>query len=94
MREKLLELIKKNPTCIEMGANSCSDCQYGSFEDCRSECLADHLTANDAVLVVRCKDCKHYEDYKRKVYENCVRNDRFVPMKPDDFCSYGERRTK
>ena len=48
---------------------------------------------NDAMAeLVRCKDCKHYEDHKRKVYENCTRKDRFIPMKPDDFCSYGERR--
>lgn len=47
----------------------------------------------DAVPVVRCKDCKHYENHKLKVFENCVRNERFIPMKPNDFCSYGERRT-
>lgn len=46
----------------------------------------------DAVEVVRCKDCKHYEDHKRKIYENCVRNERLIPMLPNDFCSYGERR--
>ena len=46
----------------------------------------------DAVEVVRCKDCKFYEDHKRKAYENCTRKDRFIPMKPDDFCSYVERR--
>ena len=53
--------------------------------------IADVPTV-DAVEVVRCKDCKHYEDHKRKIYENCVRDGRFTPMKPDDFCSYGERR--
>ena len=47
----------------------------------------------DAVEVVRCKDCKHYECHKRKIYENCVRDYRLVPTKPNDFCSYGERRT-
>ena len=53
--------------------------------------LAD-VPSVDAVEVVRCKDCKHYENHKLKVYENCVRNERYIPMKPDDFCSYGERR--
>lgn len=46
----------------------------------------------DAVHIVRCKDCKHYENHRLKVFENCVRNERYIPMKPDDFCSYGERR--
>ena len=43
-------------------------------------------------LVVRCKDCKHYEIHKPKVLENCERNGYIIPMKPDDFCSYGERK--
>ena len=46
----------------------------------------------DAVPVVRCKDCKHYEIHKPKVLENCERNGYIIPMKPDDFCSYGERK--
>ena len=47
----------------------------------------------DAVSVVRCKECKHYENHRLKVFENCVRNERYIPMKQDDFCSYGERRS-
>ena len=43
-------------------------------------------------LVVRCKDCKHYEIHKPKVLENCERNGYIIPMKPYDFCSYGERK--
>ena len=46
----------------------------------------------DAVEVVRCKDCKHYEIHKPKVLENCERNGYLIPMKPDDFCAYGERK--
>ena len=43
-------------------------------------------------LVVQCKDCKHYEIHKPKVLENCERNGYIIPMKPDDFCFYGERK--
>ena len=46
----------------------------------------------DAVEVVRCRDCKHYEIHKPKVLENCERNGYIIPMKPNDFCSYGERK--
>ena len=43
--------------------------------------IADHLISNDVVPVVRCKDCKTYKtDYM------CFFR------KPDDFCSYGERK--
>ena len=43
-------------------------------------------------LVVQCKACKHYEIHKPKVLENCERNGYIIPMKPYDFCSYGERK--
>ena len=46
----------------------------------------------DSVPVVRCRDCKYYEIHKPKVLENCERNGYLIPMKPDDFCSYGERK--
>ena len=46
----------------------------------------------DSVEVVRCRECKHYEIHKPKVLENCERNGYMIPMKPDDFCSYGERK--
>ncbi len=42
----------------------------------------------DAVEVVRCKDCKHYDEADSF---NC----KYAFMKlrrPDDFCSYGERK--
>ena len=42
----------------------------------------------DFVEVVRCKDCKHlmFSD----MYGEC--NKRFEIVRPDDFCSYGERK--
>ena len=39
----------------------------------------------DAVEVVRCKDCGHYHDNICPMW--C-----YTETKPDDFCSYGERR--
>lgn len=62
----------------------------------------------DAVPVVRCKECEHAERYERtdgtagyscghpqNIFVFGDRWDRvFEPIKePDDFCSYGERRT-
>lgn len=55
--------------------------------------MARYALTIDAVPVVRCKDCKHYEIHKPKVLENCERNGYLIPMKHDDFCSYGERRS-
>lgn len=39
----------------------------------------------DAVSVVRCKDCTH-------LYGKLCTVCGLLPRKPDDFCSYGERK--
>ena len=53
----------------------------------------------DAVEVVRCKDCKYYKEFRTKrnkqIMRLCCRmgkNDMEYSVKPDDFCSYGERK--
>ena len=53
----------------------------------------EHAPTIDAVEVVRCKDCKHWDnedDAQRCSYTN----NGLHWAKPDDFCSYGERRQK
>lgn len=56
------------------------------------------LSAADVVPVVRCRECKHYREHRTKKYGNlmcsCTRmgkHDMDYPVKPDDFCSYGEK---
>jgi hypothetical protein len=53
----------------------------------------------DTVPVVRCQDCKYYCEYRtnknKQIMRYCMRmakNDMEYHVKPDDFCSYGERR--
>ena len=46
----------------------------------------DAQPAADVVPVVRCKDCKHYD-----IGGSCIICG-FQSRKPDDFCSYGERK--
>ena len=50
----------------------------------------------DAVEVVRCKDCrrcfKHTTKRNKQIMWLCMRNEMEVCVRPDDFCSYGERR--
>lgn len=45
--------------------------------------IIDEAPAVDAVEVVRCKDCKHW------AHGDCYR---LELSRPNDFCSYGERR--
>lgn len=54
----------------------------------------------DAVPVVRCRECKHYKEFRtkrnRQIMRLCYRmgkHDMEYPVKPDDFCSRGERKT-
>lgn len=47
----------------------------------------DNAPTVDAVEVVRCKDCKH------EFGGSCILCG-FQKRKPDDFCSYGERKGK
>ena len=46
---------------------------------------AEQLPTVDAEVVVRCKDCKH------EFGGSCIICG-FQSRKPDDFCSYGERK--
>ena len=51
----------------------------------------------DAVKVVRCKDCKHWQDQEEGVVESaiCVREKPMVmEIGPHGYCSYGERRER
>ena len=52
----------------------------------------ENALAVDAVEVVRCKDCKHC-DPENHHCDHSVGTMIYFPRKPDDFCSYGEKRS-
>ena len=58
--------------------------------------VLSHTPTVDAMEVVRCKDCKrcykHTTKCNRQKMWICMRNDLDVCVRPDDFCSYGERK--
>ena len=59
--------------------------------------VIDMLVAEPAVEVVRCKDCKHYKERKKRCDHPCLDwelecYDLWLSVEPDDYCSYGERR--
>ena len=80
----------------------CSD--YGEwYADMNDQCVATiadniyqeivNLPTADVVEVVRCKDCIYYETHQPIHKKVCEKNEgHLIPMRPDDFCSYGERR--
>ena len=48
----------------------------------------------DAVEVVRCRECKHYEmaDFDGISCCGCTLHSAMLDITPDSFCSYGERK--
>lgn len=56
----------------------------------------DNAPTVDAVEVVRCKDCKHYDlGVCLKIYSNGnAHPEAWQPRRPEDFCSYGDRKGK
>lgn len=60
------------------------------FEDCISELMA--ISAADVAEVVRCKECRYYQDAKinKKGFLICPASG--MEITETDYCSYGERR--
>ena len=69
-------------SCMEMGINENANAPLGFEPEAKKH--------KNLVVVVRCGECVHSDkaDYD---YSICCD---FLPkiMKPDDFCSYGERK--
>lgn len=72
-------------------------CEYedcGCEGDCQFDFFLSNAPAVDAVEVVRCKDCKHFDEHTRKCYVFCDHEYEVqLEVDSDHFCSYGERRT-
>ena len=65
-----------------------------SDRDIYAKYMLDKMPAIDAVPVVRCKDCVNGTfclNSQGAEYVDCMLDDYSV-RKPDDFCSYGERK--
>ncbi len=56
--------------------------------------LVDRCPTVDAEVVVRCKDCVHYGmGVCLKIYsDGNLHSSAWQKRKPEDFCSYGERK--
>ena len=59
----------------------------------------ERVPAADVAPVVRCRECKFYREFRTKRYNQlmhlCYRmgkHDMEYLVKPDDFCSYGQRK--
>lgn len=66
---------------------------YDHFTDGYEEAVStvEDFPTVDAEVVVRCKDCKHY-DRDECYHPRHEKHQQSIPQSPDGFCSYGERR--
>ena len=53
---------------------------------------AELMVSHDVIPVVRCKDCKFYEENAEAITRFCRRELGYMYATPDGFCSYGERK--
>ena len=71
---------------------ACIDCSF--FMDdkyCRFETMLSEAPTINAVPVVRCRECKHC-DPENYHCDHPMSTAAPLSRKPDDFCSYGERK--
>ena len=67
-----------------------------SDRDIYAKRMLDHMDTVDAVPVVRCKDCKHFNHKRMECENEAISTDHeggaqySLNFGPDDFCSYGE----
>ena len=83
----MAEYIDREALIKTIRAEYCGDCDCGTYyTTCYMYdglCYIEDAPAADVVEVVRCKDCKHWD------FGDCYRQEL---TRPDDFCSYGERK--
>lgn len=68
-------------------ADTICEGMVGGWQTVLIKAQVDTAPTVDAVVVTRCKDCKH------EFGGSCIICG-FQKRKPDDFCSYGERKDK
>ena len=91
-----LEVSKPNATIVgakrllaEINTADVAPVVHGRWID-----IVDAAPTVDAEVVVRCKDCVHYDmGVCLKIYsDGNVHPEAWQPRRPEDYCSHGERK--
>lgn len=86
---------------VDMGANGCENLtskdaiNFGisdapTYIKATVDQYIDEAPTIDAVPVVRCRECRHYKP--EEYFSPCTLPQGLECAKPDDFCSYGQRK--
>ena len=90
-RQTVLRCIKESRDGIDWGQSEDGDAfLHYSAALYRTVASKECVHAADVVPVVRCEDCKHLVEARGGLF--CVSGYPARIMKPDDYCSYGERK--
>ena len=76
---------------VDIEAEVCADCVCIDKCDRQAYCWAKEMQTVDAVPVIRCRECKHC-DPENYHCDHPMGTAAPLKRKPDDFCSYGERK--
>ncbi len=83
---------------IDADALEC-DTEWSEYHDGFISYSQLEIDTAPSIDIVRCKECKHYAEHN-ELYINepttCVKHSvigHYVVVNPDDFCSYGERKS-
>jgi hypothetical protein len=63
------------------------------FDRARAKVIIMGQPTADVVKVVMCKDCRMFVENKEAFVAYCKRELKNLCFKPNDFCSYGEKRS-
>ena len=76
-----------------MANGTCYDCIHREICLWRKHYGADqNICGNYHAEAVRCKDCKHFTEGMAIGMCKRIPEKPILPMRYDDFCSYGEKR--
>lgn len=64
------------------------------FDRARAKVIIMGQPTADVVKVVRCKDCRMFVENKEAFVAYCKRELKNLCVKPDDYCSSGEKRSE
>ena len=87
-----MRLIDADETLMDAEHMSAFRCSLANMEDLNI--LIGAQETIDAVPVVRCRECKHYDtaDFDGNILCGCTLHSAMLDITPDSFCSYGERK--
>ena len=75
-----------------LGKRKCNECPYQSDNGCYQLQDDFHAMLKEQEAVVRCKDCKHSEEWygdKRRCF---LWHESGIDVFEDGFCNYGKRK--